>query len=78
MEKQIWNNLLQEIKKKINNPQFETWIKPCELIYLDDNKVVIRTKTEFSKDWLDERYTNLISDTLEELTGIKKDIQFIY
>jgi chromosomal replication initiator protein len=74
---QLWDQLLEKIKNKINKPQFETWIKPCELVSMEDDKVVIRAKTEFSKEWLDERYTNLISDLMKEITGTKKDILFI-
>lgn len=68
----IWEKSLSLIKEKVNNHNFDTWIKPLRLISIDDVMVEIEVPNKFFQDWLKDNYSSLISDTLREVSN--KDI----
>lgn len=73
----LWNNALGSIEKKISKPSFETWLKPTTAYGLQGNSLIIIAPNEFARDWLEERYSQLIGNVLYELIGEKLDIKFI-
>lgn len=74
---ELWNKTLQAIEKKVSKPSFETWLKSTAASHIDGDTLVILAPNEFARDWLEDRYTHLIADTLEEIIGAKLDIKFI-
>ena len=73
----LWNKALANIEKKISKPSFETWLKPTTAHSLQGNSLIIITPTEFARDWLEERYSMLISEVLYDLIGEKLDVKFV-
>jgi chromosomal replication initiator protein len=73
----LWSQALKEIEKKTSKPSFETWLKSTKANSLKKDTIIIEAPNEFARDWLENRYTDLISDTLNELTGSKLNIKFI-
>ncbi len=66
----IWQETLKKIKEKLTNPSFKTWFsdtKPIELN--DENQLIIEVPNEFIKDWLQNRYKDLIAEILKDLTN---------
>ena len=64
----IWEKSLSLIKGKVNNHNFDTWIKPLKLISIDEKGVEIEVPNKFFQDWLYDNYSGLISDTLKEVS----------
>ncbi|MGD9677752.1 MAG: chromosomal replication initiator protein DnaA [Vulcanibacillus sp.] len=73
----IWDKVLSVIETKLSKPSFETWLKSTKVISLVDNTLTIVAPNIFARDWLESRYSNLIKDTLNDITGEKLDIKFI-
>lgn len=73
MSKQIWNeiwdNALEFICHKISKPSFEAWIKNARLVSIQDGIAVIEAPNEFTRDWLEVRYKNLITEALGSVTN---------
>ena len=65
----LWNKALAEIEKKISKPSFETWLKSTTAHSLKGDVLIITVPNEFTKDWLESRYTRLIEQTLYDITG---------
>ncbi|WP_075039600.1 chromosomal replication initiator protein DnaA [Anoxybacillus sp. MB8] len=65
----LWNKALAEIEKKISKPSFETWLKSTSAHSLKGDILIITVPNEFTKDWLESRYTRLIEQTLYDITG---------
>ncbi|ACJ32385.1 chromosomal replication initiator protein DnaA [Anoxybacillus sp. LAT_35] len=65
----LWNKALAEIEKKISKPSFETWLKSTTAHSLKGDILIITVPNEFTKDWLESRYTRLIEQTLYDITG---------
>ncbi len=73
----LWNASLANIEKKISKPSFDTWLKSTKAHSLQGNLLVITAPNEFARDWLEERYSQLISGILYEITGEELSVKFI-
>lgn len=72
----IWNEALVLIEQKISGPSFETWLKETEAVDLVEGSLIIRVPTVFVKEWLENRYAQLIQDILREVTGVALQVTF--
>jgi chromosomal replication initiator protein len=73
----LWNGALAEIEKKLSKPSFETWLKSTKAHALQGDTLIITAPNDFARDWLESRYSNLIAETLYDLTGEELDVKFI-
>lgn len=73
----LWNQALEKIQRKISKPSFETWLIATKAYSLKGDTLTITAPNEFARDWLEERYSNLISTILYELTGEELEAKFI-
>ncbi len=73
----LWARTLEAIQEKISKPSFETWLKATEAVELKDDTLVISAPNDFSRDWLESRYAELVRETLREVTGSAVGVRFI-
>lgn len=73
----LWNQSLSKMEKKISKPSFETWLKSTKAYMLQGDILTVTAPNEFARDWLEERYSHLISEVLLELTGEELEVKFI-
>jgi chromosomal replication initiator protein len=73
----LWNAALANIEKKISKPSFDTWLKSTKAHSLQGDLLIITAPNEFARDWLEERYSELISRILAEITGEELAVKFI-
>ncbi len=73
----LWKLVLTEVEKKVSKPSFETWLKATKANELRNDVIVITAPNEFARDWLEDHYSDLISDTIEELTGTRLIPKFV-
>lgn len=74
---ELWQKVLTSIETKLSKPSFETWLKSTKAFSLNESNLTIIAPNEFTRDWLENRYSNLIRSTLQNLTGMDLDIKFI-
>ncbi|RKQ33056.1 chromosomal replication initiator protein DnaA [Oceanobacillus halophilus] len=74
---ELWVATLEKIEEKISKPSFDTWLKNTKAEALDKNTLVISAPNEFARDWLENQYTDLISDIIGEITGSRLNTKFI-
>ncbi|WP_059171610.1 chromosomal replication initiator protein DnaA [Bacillus sp. FJAT-27445] len=73
----LWNAALATIETKISKPSFDTWLKSTKAHSLQGNTLVVTAPNEFARDWLEERYAQLISGILYDITGEELEVKFI-
>lgn len=73
----LWAQTLDEIQKSVSKPSFETWLKSTEAIELKDDLLVIAAPNNFSRDWLESRYANIIRNKLKAVTNKSIGVKFI-
>jgi chromosomal replication initiator protein len=73
----LWQQVLSVVQKKISRPSFETWLKSTKALSFNDQYVVVCAPNNFAREWLENRYTKLISSTIYEQFGKHVEVSFI-
>lgn len=73
----IWENVLGELELLISKANFTTWFKDTFVAEQDGNQVVVGVPNAFTKVWLEKKYHDKISKTLEHVLS-KNNLQVIY
>ncbi|GAB6927983.1 chromosomal replication initiator protein DnaA [Paenibacillus sp. JCM 10914] len=74
---ELWQEILAIIQTKLSKPSFDTWFKATKALTINDHSVVISAPTTFAVEWLESRYTKLVSSTLFEVIGKQVDVRFV-
>ncbi|MGN1387417.1 MAG: chromosomal replication initiator protein DnaA [Bacillus sp. (in: firmicutes)] len=73
----LWDEVLSQMEKKVSKPSYETWLKSTKASSLQGDTLTITAPNEFARDWLEGRYTHLISSVLYEVVGEELFVKFI-
>lgn len=73
----MWGEVLAKLEKRINRPSFNTWIRPTQMLSMNQKKVNIGVPDDVFVYWLGEHYVNVIVDTLTETLGFQPEIFFV-
>ncbi len=74
---EIWQVTLAEVEKKISKPSFETWLKTTRPVSLNNGTLVISVPNDFTKDWLETRYSEMITQTLQDVFESDYRVHFV-
>ncbi len=74
---ELWTAALELIEEKISKPSFDTWLKNTKPKGFINDTLTIGVPNDFARDWLEGRYTDLIIDTLFQLTGSTFSVKFV-
>lgn len=73
----IWNDSLNLLKKQLNTPTFTRWFENTHPVSVDDTLVTIAAPNQFTKEWLESRYIQLIESAISEVIGEVLSVKFI-
>ncbi|MTT31052.1 chromosomal replication initiator protein DnaA [Terrilactibacillus sp. BCM23-1] len=73
----LWRAALDVIEKKVSKPSFDTWLRETTANSIQKDTFIINVPNDFARDWLESRYSNLISETIKDITGSHLDVKFI-
>lgn len=76
-EKNVWEELLSKIEKKLQPQNFKTWFKPTQLYSATSEKLTIVVPNDFFKKWLDRHYMGMIKEAITEISGHEMEVDFI-
>ena len=77
-EKKIdWQGIKKELREKLGNDIFESWIKKIELVEEFHNYILFSVSTRFIRDWIVSRYLDQILQTIKEYKKDLVRIEFI-
>lgn len=66
---EILNKAKDLLKDEVSNISFETWIKPLKIKDIQGNTIIFLVNSEYHKDFIENRYANLISNTFKFITN---------
>lgn len=66
---QIWQAAQEELRFQLSKPSYETWLKNASLVGRDRNDFRIGVPTKLAKDWLEDRYSAMIKETLSAIVS---------
>jgi chromosomal replication initiator protein len=73
----LWSAILAEISKEIGRPSFETWFHSTHPVSLKDHCLLVAVPNDFTREWLQNKYREIIKKKIEEVTTQDYDLQFI-
>jgi chromosomal replication initiator protein len=73
----FWGKTVNLIQEKISRQNFDTWIKPIQILAMEDKRVQLAVPNKFFKDWLLDNYSSMIKQSLKDAAGIEVDIEFV-
>ncbi|MEB3314675.1 MAG: chromosomal replication initiator protein DnaA [Candidatus Melainabacteria bacterium] len=74
--KVIWAKILENLPKKIKQTSIETWLRPCLLVEINDQELVIAVKNEFSRKLIAQSYSEAIHKSSKEVLAASYSIRF--
>jgi chromosomal replication initiator protein len=73
-----WLQLLQDIKKKVDQASFETWFEPTLYIGQERDVIYIKVPNAYFRDWLSFHYSGLINESAQSIFGKNFEIKYIF
>jgi chromosomal replication initiator protein len=75
--KQVWRAALGELQISLSPANYETWLKDTSLVEIDEDQYRIAAPNGFARDWLDNRYRTLVSQTLARVVGGSVQVELV-
>ena len=72
--KEIWENLLNSVSKRIPPSSVETWLKPTRLLKVEGNKFFIEVPNKFYRSWISENYENILKNEISGIFGVEEPL----
>ena len=63
---QIWQEALEQLRERLGQQNFETWIKPIRVKEAGDDEILLEVPNKFFRDWLAEHFLRPIRETLSD------------
>ncbi|HEY4844760.1 MAG TPA: chromosomal replication initiator protein DnaA [Candidatus Dormibacteraeota bacterium] len=73
---QIWQAAQEELRFQLSKPSYETWLKNASLVGREKNAFKIGVPTKLAKDWLEDRYSAMIKETLSAIVSGDVSVAF--
>lgn len=73
----VWEEVLAIMASELAAPSFDAWLKNSRPVELEGNILYVEFPNEFTKDWVEARYTNPLHKTLRQVVNRDWDIRFV-
>lgn len=73
---EAWGKTLEAIEKKVGAQTFELWFKPLKLQQLHGQDITLEVPNRFFKEWIEDHFPGLITETLEKFIKKQAGIKF--
>ena len=70
----IWDNVLELIKKELHPVSFSTWFGETKIHEITDKKVILQVPMPLHKRMLLSNYYELINEAFVQITGLQREI----
>jgi hypothetical protein len=74
---QLWQTTLAQLQLQMTRATFETWVKETHLISHTGDQWVIGVKSNYAKDWLENRLLTTLQRTIAGITGGPIELCFV-
>lgn len=77
MDQDIWQNILDKLEENIKPSTFRTWFYKTKLVDMNDSTLTIQVGTPFTAKYLNQNYTDVLSEISYAIYKKKYEVQFI-
>ncbi|MBI4632353.1 MAG: chromosomal replication initiator protein DnaA [Deltaproteobacteria bacterium] len=72
----LWEKSIKIIKQNISKQNFDTWIRPINVVAREDNRVQLSVPNKFFREWIMENYRSSIGDAISSVAGTEIELDF--
>jgi len=72
----IWDEALERLRESVGRQNFETWIKPIQVISTNSGEIRLDVPTRFFREWVKEHFSEQIETALRSVT--QRDIRVFF
>ena len=65
----VWNEVSGRLREALKENTFSTWFGEVEATQITDSEFVLAVPNDFTRDWIDGHFVDLISAVVEETAG---------
>lgn len=65
----IWHKVMEVMEGEVARISLETWLQPCKVLRLEDNKLMIAAENALAKELLEKRYLPHINVVAKKVAG---------
>ncbi len=76
MDQDIWQNILDKLEGHINPQSFRTWFSDTKLVDMSSEGLTIRVSTQFTANYLNQNYSEMLSEISHALYNRRYKITF--
>jgi chromosomal replication initiator protein len=73
---EAWTKTVEAIGAKVGTQTFDLWFRPLKLLQLQDRQIVLEVPNKFFKEWIDDHYPGIISETMGDLLNRQVHVRF--
>ena len=70
----IWQMILEQLSQKLTPTTIKAWFADCRPVEIEDKRLVICTKSDFKRDILRDRYSEIVKEILSDLFSSSFDL----
>lgn len=74
---ELWEAVLAQVQLRISQANFATWFKNTSVSEINDGVAVISTPSAFAKEWLGQKYNDLIFEILTNKEPSVKEVRYV-
>ncbi len=75
---ELFRQAKELIKDELSSIAYDTWILPLKLVSIDDERITIKSNTDYNANFLGKRFGDLIINTFKYLTNKERSLTIIY
>ena len=65
----VWSACVTDLQSRLSTPSSRAWFEETEPVALSADVITLRAPNSFAKEWLEQRYGNLLTDALRRASG---------
>lgn len=73
---EAWTKASEAIEHEVGSQTYDLWFRPLKLLTLHDEQIVLEVPNKFFKEWIEDHYPGIISDTIKQF--VKKQVSVQY
>jgi chromosomal replication initiator protein len=72
-----WQAALGQLQLELPRATFDTWVRDAELLTYEDGVYIIGVKNAYARDWLEDRLSSTVKQTLTGISGRTVGVRFV-
>ena len=74
---ELWSKALDKLRVEIGDENTELWLKPVEVLRLENQVIHVKVPNRFFSEGIKDRYQKSLTNIFKEITGIEIGIDFL-